>query len=112
MKIAIPLAGGKLTQHFGRCESFALVDVDTTTNKIIKREDVAAPPHAPGLFPAFLAERGASVIIAGGMGPSAQDLFVQQGIEVVVGAPVDTPEQLVVDYLSGVLQGSANTCDH
>lgn len=112
MKIAIPLADGKLTAHFGRCESFALLDVDTATNTISKRDDVDAPPHAPGLFPAWLAERGASVIIAGGMGPSAQDLFSQQGIEVVIGAPVGTPEQLVNDYLAGVLQGGANACDH
>jgi len=112
MKIAIPLAGGMPTAHFGRCESFALIDVDEATNRIVKREDVDAPPHAPGMFPTFLAERGANVIIAGGMGPSAQDLFAQRGIEVVLGAPAAPPEQLVADYLMGVLQSGANTCDH
>jgi len=93
MKIAIPLAGGMPTAHFGRCESFALIDVDEATNRIVKREDVDAPPHAPGMFPTFLAERGANVIIAGGMGPSAQDLFAQRGIEVVLGAPAAPPER-------------------
>lgn len=43
MKIAIPLAEGKLTMHFGHCASFALVDVDPQTKKIIKTEEVAAP---------------------------------------------------------------------
>lgn len=51
MKIAIPLAEGKLTMHFGHCASFALVDVDPQTKKIIKTEEVAAPPHQPGLLP-------------------------------------------------------------
>ena len=28
MKIAIPLAAGRLCMHFGHCEQFALVEVD------------------------------------------------------------------------------------
>jgi predicted Fe-Mo cluster-binding NifX family protein len=112
MRIAIPLAGEQMCAHFGHCQSFALVDVDTRENKIVTREDVAAPPHEPGLLPAWLAERGANMIIAGGMGQRAQDLFTGQGIEVVVGVPAATPEQLVTDYLAGELRGGVNSCDH
>lgn len=112
MKIAIPLASGKLSMHFGHCERFALVDVDLTKKKILKREDIEAPPHEPGLLPKWLAERGANVIIAGGMGQRAQNLFVEQGIQVIVGAPAETPEKLVGDYLNGTLQAGENVCDH
>ena len=112
MKIAIPLAEGKLTAHFGHCASFAIVDVEDKTKKILKREDIAAPPHEPGLLPPWLAERGANVIIAGGMGQRAQQLFTQQGIQVVVGAPSETPEKLITDYFSGTLQAGINLCDH
>ena len=28
MKVAIPLAEGKLTAHFGHCQEFALVEVE------------------------------------------------------------------------------------
>jgi len=112
MRIAIPLADGKLAMHFGHCECFALVDVDTTEKKILKREDIEAPPHEPGLLPRWLAERGATMIIAGGMGQRAQGLFAEQGIQVVLGAPADTPERLVGDYLAGTLQAGENVCDH
>jgi len=112
MKIAIPLANGKLTMHFGHCQSFAIVDADPAEKKILKREDIEAPPHQPGLLPPWLAERGVNVIIAGGMGQRAQGLFAQQGIEVVVGAPAETPERLVTDYLAGTLQAGENICDH
>ncbi len=112
MKIAIPLAGGKLSMHFGHCERFALVDVDPTEKTILKREDIDAPPHQPGLLPKWLAERGANVIIAGGMGQRAQDLFLEQGIQVIIGAPADTPERLAGDYLAGTLQSGENVCDH
>jgi predicted Fe-Mo cluster-binding NifX family protein len=46
------------------------------------------------------------------MGQRARDIFTQQGIEVVVGAPVETPEKLVADYLAGTLQVGNNACDH
>ena len=100
MKIAVPLAEGKLSMHFGHCESFALLDVDAAAKRIISRQDLDAPPHQPGLLPPWLAERGANVIIAGGMGQRAQALFAQQGIEVVVGAACETPERLVNEYMA------------
>lgn len=33
-------------------------------------------------------------------------------IEVTVGAPVDTPENLVKDYMAGKLSAGVNACDH
>ena len=82
MKIAIPLANGKLAMHFGHCEQFALLDVDETTKKITGRENIVPPPHEPGLLPKWLAERGANLIIAGGMGQRALMLFVENNIRV------------------------------
>jgi predicted Fe-Mo cluster-binding NifX family protein len=52
------------------------------------------------------------VIIAGGMGQRAQQIFEQNGIKVVVGAPSHGPEQLVADYCAGTLTSGANLCDH
>ncbi|MFO7607886.1 MAG: NifB/NifX family molybdenum-iron cluster-binding protein [Candidatus Krumholzibacteriia bacterium] len=112
MKIAIPLVNGQLALHFGHCEQFALVNVDRQACAITGREDVGSPPHEPGLLPRWLAERGASMIIAGGMGQRARDLFTQQGIEVIVGAPPVAPETLVGSYLDGTLRGGENLCDH
>jgi len=112
MKIAIPLANGILSMHFGHCEQFALIDVDPAEKKILGRKDLEAPPHEPGLLPTWLAEQGATMIIAGGMGQRAQELFKQRGIHVMVGAPSETPERLVAAYLDGTLQTGANVCDH
>ncbi|MGC9159492.1 MAG: NifB/NifX family molybdenum-iron cluster-binding protein [Terracidiphilus sp.] len=112
MKIAIPLAEGKLAMHFGHCKHFAMVDVDPSTKKILGREEIAAPPHEPGLLPQWLAERGAKIIIAGGMGQRALGLFAEQGIEVVIGAPAETPEKLVKEYFADTLTLEPNFCDH
>ena len=64
------------------------------------------------MLPAWLAEQGVSLVIAGGMGQRAQMLFGDRGISVIVGAPVETPEKLVSDYLAGALQTGDNVCDH
>ena len=112
MRIALPIADGKLAMHFGHCAEFALVDVDHPTKQIIKTEMVDAPEHQPGLLPRWLGEKGANVIIAGGMGTRAQNLFAEQHIQVVVGAPADTLDNLVKAYLDGTLQSGENVCDH
>ena len=112
MRIAIPLADGRLSMHFGHCERFALIDVDPIGKKILKREDIEAPPHQPGLLPGWLAERGAKMIIAGGMGQRALALFSEQGIQVVVGAQGDTPDRLVAAFIAGELKAGENVCDH
>ncbi|MBW2430174.1 MAG: NifB/NifX family molybdenum-iron cluster-binding protein [Deltaproteobacteria bacterium] len=110
MKFAIPLAEGKLTAHFGHCQEFALVEVED--NQIKNKETRVPPPHEPGVLPKWLHEQGANVIIAGGMGARALDLFAQNNIKVIVGASAMTPEELVKQYLDNTLQTSANVCDH
>jgi len=70
------------------------------------------PPHEPGVLPRWLHEQGATHIIAGGMGRRAQDLFAQNGIRVIVGAPAGAPEELAAAYLAGTLVAGENVCDH
>ena len=112
MKIAIPVANGKLCAHFAHCEHFALVSVDSEKKQILSNEMTVPPAHEPGVLPKWLSEQGASVIIAGGMGMRAQQFFAQYGIEVVVGAQPDLPENIVTNYLAGMLSAGANPCDH
>ena len=110
MKFAIPLAEGKLTAHFGHCQEFALVEVED--NQIKNKETLVPPPHEPGVLPKWLHEQGTNVIIAGGMGARALDLFAQNDIKVIVGASALTPEELVKQYLDNTLQTGGNVCDH
>ncbi len=112
MRYAIPVTGGKLAAHFGHCEAFALFDVDETTGKIVGRELVPSPGHQPGFLPGWLAERGASRIIAGGMGPRAVGLFEENRVEVLLGAPEGDPEEIVEAFLAGNLAVGDNVCDH
>lgn len=109
-KIAIPLENGVLSQHFGRCQTFAIVNVENDTITEIK--EIAPPNHVPGLYPKWVAQFGVTDVIAGGMGQNAITLFNQQKINVFVGAPIKTAEELVIDFLNNNLNLNANYCDH
>lgn len=112
IKVAVPVAEGRLTAHFGHCAAFAVVDVDAETKKVLKTEELIPPPHEPGLLPKWLGERKVRLVIAGGMGRRAQELFQNGGITVVTGAPAHAPVELVTAYFAGTLQTGANGCDH
>lgn len=112
MKIAIPIANGQLAMHFGHCEQFALIDVDEATRQQRGMVLLTPPPHEPGLLPRWLHEQAVDVIIAGGMGQRAQQLFAEKGIRVVYGVPSDTPETIVKAFLDGTVVSGENLCDH
>ena len=112
MRISIPLVQGKLSLHFGHCEEFAIFDIDDNIKKVINRKDAAPPGHEPGVLPRWLHENNVNVIIAGGMGQRAQQLFAQNDIKVVIGASGQSPEELVSAYLENTLETGDNICDH
>jgi Mrp family chromosome partitioning ATPase/predicted Fe-Mo cluster-binding NifX family protein len=109
-KIAIPLAEGLLTAHFGHAAEFAIVHVEE--KEIKKKELIEPPPHEPGVLPKWLGELGVDVIIAGGMGQKALSLFGENGIKVMTGAPSLSPEELVAQYVADTLVTGENVCDH
>ncbi len=110
MRIAVPAIGGQISPHFARCEQFVLFDVED--GEVKNRVSVVPPPHERGVFPEWLREQGASVIIASGMGMRAQTLFSQQGIRVVLGAVTGSPDEIVANYLNETLETGENVCDH
>ena len=112
MKYAVPVTGGMVSQHFGHCEQFALIDVDEAKKQILKKELVNSPGHEPGLLPQWLAEKGASLVIAGGMGSRAQGLFQQNKIGVITSIMESDPEKAVLSHLNGVLATGESICDH
>ena len=112
MKIAIPTANGKLCLHFGHCDKFVMIDVDPETKRILGTTELDPPPHEPGVLPHWLGQQGTDLILAGGMGQRAQELFDAQDIDVVTGAPSEDPQALAKAYLAGALQTGVNACDH
>ena len=96
-----------VSQHFGRCPFYALVDV--ADGRVVAARSIANPyagQHAPGVVPRFIHAQGADVILTGGMGRRAVGYFDDLGIAPVTGAS-GTVRAAVDAYLAGQLSGSA-----
>ena len=107
MRIAVACMGETVAQHFGHCDNFNFYD--TEAGKIVNVEVVPNPGHKPGFLPNFLADKGAEVIISGGMGGGAVDIFNSRNVEVIMGAAGDA-KTAVEKYLAGELESTGSVC--
>ncbi|NCB44029.1 MAG: dinitrogenase iron-molybdenum cofactor biosynthesis protein [Clostridia bacterium] len=107
MRIAVASENGMVTEHFGHCEGFMIFD--TENNQVVQSETIANPGHKPGFLPNFLADRGVKVIISGGMGGGAVEIFNERNVEVVAGASGDA-KTAVENYLKGELKTTGSVC--
>jgi len=102
---------GQMSQHFGRCPYYLIVDVEG--HEIKKTDSVNNPyynNHVPGMVPQFINEQAVNVMIAGGMGPRAIDMFSNLGMEVVTGA-IGNVGNVLQAYLRGEISG-VEPCQH
>jgi predicted Fe-Mo cluster-binding NifX family protein len=107
MRIAIATDGTMVAEHFGHCKGFEIFD--TENGKIISRKYVQNPGHRPGFLPNYLNDLGVKVIISGGMGIGAIEIFDEKGIKVITGASGKI-EQTVKSYLNGQLKPAGGAC--
>lgn len=107
MKIAVASEGRMVAQHFGHCEGFIVFTVQDGEAKGSKF--FQNPGHKPGFLPNYLNELGVNVIISGGMGGGAIEIFNEKGIQVVTGAAGDA-EDIVNRFLSGNLKSTGSIC--
>ncbi|MGI6685883.1 MAG: NifB/NifX family molybdenum-iron cluster-binding protein [Bacillota bacterium] len=107
MKIGVAKNGNQVSQHFGHSEGFQVFEVKD--GHVTGQEFVQSPGHRPGFLPPFLADQGVNVVIAGGMGATAQQLFQERGISVIVGAQ-GRIEDVVNEYLKGNLISTGSVC--
>lgn len=107
MKIAVAAMGNTVAGHFGHCENFLFFE--TADGKVTSQTSVPNPGHRPGFLPNFLADNGAQVIISGGMGGGAVDIFNERGVEVIIGVQGDAKDA-VERYLAGNLESTGSIC--
>ena len=96
-------------EHFGHCKEFVIYTIEE--NEVKEVSYVIPPEHTPGSFPKYLGEQGVDVIITGGMGAMAVNLFKQQNIDVVLGAKGRIDVNLS-EYLGGFLTSKGSMCEH
>jgi len=108
MRIAIAKEGDLVSAHFGRCLEYEIIDVEGQSIK--QRKTISNPGHAPGFLPEYLSKMEVNVIICGGMGPRAQELFREKNIQVVFAE--GEINKVIDDFIKGVLKESIDKCEH
>jgi predicted Fe-Mo cluster-binding NifX family protein len=92
----------QVSQHFGRCSHYVLVDIEDGRVKEVHTID--NPFHntceEPGKVPTFIRDQGVDVIIAGSMGGQAMGFFMGFGIQVIIGAEGSVQEN-IDNFLAG-----------
>ena len=78
MKIAVPYSDGQVFQHFGKSEQFKIYD--TIDDEIISSEIVDTSGSGHSALADFLKEKGAGVLICGGIGVGAVTALQNAGI--------------------------------
>lgn len=107
MKVAVASEANYVSGHFGHCEGFTIYEIDK--GKSLNKSFTPNPGHRPGYLPVFLKELDVNIIIAGGMGETAQQLFNENGIEVVVGAE-GFSDDVVQKFINGELKSTGSVC--
>ncbi len=108
MKVAISVDGNLVSMHFGRCEKYILLDIKD--GKIIDRKEVKTPSHKPFFIPKFLSGKEVKVLITGGIGPRAINLFNELKIKVISGVE-GSSEEAIKKYLEGKIDENTEPCE-
>lgn len=108
--IAVTEENGEIFQHFGHTQYFALYTI--SEGKAVDKKIIDAEGSGHSALGGFLREKGADLLICGGIGAGAKKVLADAGIALVSGAKGSTDEA-VEAFLAGTLTDSpAGECDH
>lgn len=110
MKIAVPVTKNNIIDdHFGQCEFYNLY---TTAENNITSVDAIASIQGCGCKSDIaneLAQKGVTLMLAGGIGNGAIQKLNASGITVIRGCS-GLPEDNVKAYLQGTIKDSGESC--
>lgn len=106
MKICIsaqaPGLDAPVDPRFGRCQYFTIVDTDTMEHETIDNAAMGAAGGAGIKAAQAVANKGASVVLTGNVGPNAYATLQAAGITIVTGAG-GTVREAVEAYKNGAV---------
>ena len=107
MKIAISSMGENLDSQidprFGRCQYFILVDPETLAFEAVGNEGLMASGGAGVQAAQLIAQRGATILITGNIGPNAETALSASGIKIYL-ASGGTVKDVIQGYKTGSLR--------
>lgn len=105
-KIAIPVLNHKLCPHFASSLMFQVFHVNGQL--IVKEYSIQTPTQMSESLTTWIANKDITDIIARGIEYKDIDFFNQHKINVFVGVKLETPSNLVYEYIDGTLETHDN----
>ncbi|MFA9392903.1 MAG: NifB/NifX family molybdenum-iron cluster-binding protein [Prolixibacteraceae bacterium] len=101
-RVAIPVFNGKLSEYFGQCSQYEIVEIE---NDHVKSRVVVIPPTKDiTQLPEWAANQKITDIITYKIDKRIIHLFTPFRINLFVGITIDAPRQLIKDYINGKLK--------
>ncbi len=108
MKIAIPTVNGIMSGHFGHCDKFYIAEI--RNNEKVDGYFLSPPPHEFGVFPKWLASEKVDILLCGGIGFKAIQIFNEFGVKVISGIMKTDINEIIEDFLNDNLVANGGTC--
>ncbi|HEC76938.1 MAG TPA: cation diffusion facilitator family transporter [Thermoplasmatales archaeon] len=101
-KVAVPVDGNKISNHFGRADKFLIFSVDREERKVIEKREIENPYKEKkmrvGLLCAkFLISEGVNALVTKEIGEIAYHMLGDKGVEIYVG--VDDVEESINKFI-------------
>jgi len=101
-RVAIPIVNERLSEYFGECNHYEIFEID---KNVWKRKTAQMPSGIVAKdLPSWLEKQGISDVIAYKVNREIISLFASKKVNLFVGIRIDSPENLIEDYLNGKLE--------
>ncbi len=103
-RVAIPVVNEKLSEYFGQCSHYEVFEID---GKRISQHNIDLAPNTDvSNLPEWTMTRGISDIIVHKVDRRIITQFLAKKINLFVGVHIDTPQNLIEEYLNGKLKSN------
>lgn len=106
MKVAIPIKEKNISKYFGQCSYYEIFSINNgkITQKLTKIPTVSKMQE----IPLWIKEQNIDTIITYLMREDLLNAFIQNKINVFVGVPRKTGDELIQEFLDGNLHSNSN----
>ena len=111
MLLAIGLNNEMVSANFGMCNDFRLVEIED--GKVVSTKDIFNDVNTHKQRPPYLKSLGVNALIMGGLGATAYDLLILNGVECIDGKDLSADEALekfLNQELTDELKGQGPHC--
>ena len=104
MRIALPLANGKFSIHYGRAEALSIHEIDLEKGISTSLGMRMFPQEGTCGAGKWVAAQGVEVLLAGGLGAGAAKGLGEAGVRVFAGVEEEEPNKVLEMFLAGIAQ--------